>query len=1646
METHHGPTRLSILGQESIIIDHGLWGNFIAQDLIQNVPSSTYLLITDTNLFDRYVPQFVSIFEDVAKSLGSDARLATYSIPPGESSKSRKTKELIEDWMLSSERDPSFDTKSVVIALGGGVIGDLIGFVAATFKRGVRFVQVPTTLLSMVDSSIGGKVAVDTPAGKNLIGAIWQPVRIYMDLSFLRTLPSREMINGMAEVIKTAAIRNEQAFVTLEENNSKLMKAMCSKVSNDRFDTVQDALKQIVVDSAKVKTDVVTKDEREGGLRNILNFGHSIGHAFEGILTPQILHGECVSIGMVLEAQLARYLGFMKGSAVSRLTKCLASYGLPISCKDPLVQERSARKLCRVDDLLTVMSADKKNAGKQKKVTLLSGIGRTYEDKASAISDRDIGVVLCPAIEVHPRETKSTEKTCTPPGSKSISNRALVLTALGEGTVRVRNLLHSDDTKVMLEALSELQCASFAWEDEGEVLVVTGNGGKMQPSSKELYLGNAGTASRFLTTVATLVSPSEQNHSVLTGNSRMKQRPIGPLVESLRDNGAELEYLESRGSLPLRIKASGGLEGGEIELAATVSSQYVSSILICAPYAKKPVTLRLVGGKPISQLYIDMTAAMMETFGIKVTKSTTESYTYHVTQGCYKNPSEYVIESDASSATYPLALAAITGTKCTVPNIGSSSLQGDARFAVDVLRPMGCTVEQTKNSTTVTGPRKGSLRPVPEVDMEPMTDAFLTASVLAAVAQGSAGRHTTRISGIANQRVKECDRIRAMHDQLAKFGVTCREHEDGIEIDGIEIARLGRPADGVHCYDDHRVAMSFSVLAFAAPNPTVIRERECVGKTWPGWWDELRQNFDARLEGVDMEAEAPPLTQPRTEIERSLFLIGMRGAGKSTAGVWASETLDWPFVDLDQQLELEAGCTIPKLIKRDGWDGFRSRELSLLQRTMKERPTRHVFACGGGIVESETARVLLTDYHKSGGLVLFIHRNLEAILRYLEADETRPGYTEDIRTVWERREPYYHECSNHEYFSRNNSTKSIVAASRDFSHLLMTMTGRDQSFERILAKENSFFVSLTAPDISTINDSLPEVVVGSDALELRVDLFVDGVNQLPSPEFVAKQLSIVRGTVDLPIVFTIRTSTQGGRFPNNETSHALALYDLALKMGVEFLDLEMTSPDDILNYIAKNKGQTKIIASHHDPNGLLDWRDNSWVPHYNKALKHGDIIKLVGVATSRDDNAALYEFRKWATDAHAGTPLIALNMGDAGKLSRVQNTFLTPVTHPLLPAAAAPGQLSASAIRQTLATLGAIPPRVFYLFGSPVGHSRSPALHNALFRATGLPHAYALRDTPAADISALETLLARDDFGGASVTIPLKLDILQFLDDLSPDARAIGAVNTVVVDQDHPSAAGGGRFRVGHNTDWRGMVHVLEVAGATSRGRQRPGGAGGSTRSSGLVIGGGGTARAAIYALHRMGFAPIYVAGRSASKIAAMIADLAAAHDDVDADSDNAVGAVRGVGDGINGTSRHSAPAPDVRPLLSRTTARTAVAAHPPSVAIGTIPADEAIDQTVREVLGEVLRQVFSPRAEDDDPMHGAFGARDGRRRPPRVLLDMAYKPAVTPLMGLAAQAGWTAIGGLEALAAQGLYQFELWTGIRPAWKDVRAAVMGTES
>ncbi|TWT76283.1 3-dehydroquinate synthase [Planctomycetes bacterium CA13] len=283
-------------------------------------------------------PWAMTIASSIAKQKtpsGDDIRVNLIAVPSGETSKSIGQLDTLWQWMLES----SADRRSVVIAIGGGVIGDLAGFAAATFTRGIRFIQVPTTLLAMVDSSVGGKTGINLPTAKNMVGAFWQPSLVLIDTSVLSTLPDRSYISGLGEVVKYGVIDDAPFFEWLEANAGKLL---------DRDDN---AVRYAIAESCRSKANVVGEDEREtSGRRAILNYGHTFAHAIEATAGyGQVLHGEAVAIGMQMAAHLAIELELCDAELLKRQTALLKACGLPTTyaAADP-------------DAMLPVMKRDKK--------------------------------------------------------------------------------------------------------------------------------------------------------------------------------------------------------------------------------------------------------------------------------------------------------------------------------------------------------------------------------------------------------------------------------------------------------------------------------------------------------------------------------------------------------------------------------------------------------------------------------------------------------------------------------------------------------------------------------------------------------------------------------------------------------------------------------------------------------------------------------------------------------------------------------------------------------------------------------------------------------------------------------------------------------------------------------------------------------------------------------------------------------------------------------------------------------------------------------------------------------------------------------------------------------------------------------------
>jgi 3-phosphoshikimate 1-carboxyvinyltransferase len=406
------------------------------------------------------------------------------------------------------------------------------------------------------------------------------------------------------------------------------------------------------------------------------------------------------------------------------------------------------------------------------------------------------------------------DATVRVPGSKSLTNRALLISALANAKTRLINALFSDDSCYFVKALQTLGF-DVQLDEANHEMTVTGQGGKIPAHKAELFIGNAGTAARFLTAFLTL----GHGEYILDGDSRMRERPIGDLVDALNQLGVELETTSN--CPPVEIFAR-GLPGGKTRIAGNISSQFLSALLMVAPYAKSPVEIEVItelNSKP----YVDMTIAVMKDFGVEVER---RGYERFIIQPSFYSPiSSYSIESDASAASYFFAAPAICGGKVRVENISRHSRQGDIAF-LDILQQMGCTIMEGTDSIEVAGtlPLRGV-----DVDMRDIPDTAQTLAVIAPFASSP-----TRIRGIASARVKESDRVHATCTELARLGIEVEEHEDGMTIYPCKQIRPGT----IQTYNDHRMAMAFALIGLQVEGIT-IENPSCVSKTFPNYFEVL---------------------------------------------------------------------------------------------------------------------------------------------------------------------------------------------------------------------------------------------------------------------------------------------------------------------------------------------------------------------------------------------------------------------------------------------------------------------------------------------------------------------------------------------------------------------------------------------------------------------------------------------------------------------------------------------------------------------------------------------------------------------------------------------------------------------------------------
>ena len=748
------------------------------------------------------------------------------------------------------------------------------------------------------------------------------------------------------------------------------------------------------------------------------------------------------------------------------------------------------------------------------------------------------------------------------------------------------------------------------------------------------------------------------------------------------------------------------------------------------------------------------------------------------------------------------------------------------------------------------------------------------------------------------------------------------------------------------------------------------------------------------MEGVELSSiqGLASASRPAEESSQaSVVLVGMRGSGKNFIGELAAPALGWQFVDADAVFEKKHQVGVRQFVQQNGWPAFREEETAILQELLAQHGQGHVISLGGGIVETPAARELLKAYTKKGPVVHIV-REIDEVITYLGEETARPAYGEPVIDVFKRRAPWFTECCNYEFINYTGILNSTEALAEDDSKLTPSVLNvRDEVsrfFHHITGLQpniapnltngrRSYFLCLTYPDITPALPHIQEMTAGVDAVEVRVDLLRSPKDYdklgpyIPPTAYVTEQIAALRHKTTLPLIFTVRTTSQGGQFPDHAEKEAFELFVTAVRLGVEYIDVEISWSEKNIRSLIAGKGHSQIIASWHDWSGNMRWDTKAVDDKYSLARQYGDIVKIVGKANRLEDNFASHNFVLRQRASPDTKPIIAINMGVEGQMSRILNSTFSPVTHDLLPTKAAPGQLSFAQIQTALHLLGQLPAKKFYIFGTPIAHSMSPTLHNTAFQVLGLPHKYELFETATVG-DEIKAVIAAPNFGGASVTIPFKRDIMPLLDQLSPDAEAIGAVNTVI-----PVTTPDGAVRLlGENTDWRGITQSIRRSLPPSILKPE----------AALIIGAGGTSRAAIYALWKLGVETIYLFNRTASSAHALVSAF-----------------------------------PDANIKLVTTLGAWPNNGPAPTIIISTVPA------SATSLDASFSGAILLPKSLFSAPTGG-------------VVIDMAYKPAETPLLVLAKNTGnhWRRVKGVEVLLEQGYHQFQLRTG-RQAPKSIVA-------
>ncbi|KAI5817248.1 putative quinate pathway repressor protein QutR [Pyronema omphalodes] len=801
----------------------------------------------------------------------------------------------------------------------------------------------------------------------------------------------------------------------------------------------------------------------------------------------------------------------------------------------------------------------------------------------------------------------------------------------------------------------------------------------------------------------------------------------------------------------------------------------------------------------------------------------------------------------------------------------------------------------------------------------------------------------------------------------------------------------------------------------------------------------------------------PCPTTDRFAPNASIALVGLRGVGKSTIGVILSSCLRRRLIDVDVYFVNSTRMSIEQYVRMHGWPGFRAKEAELMDELLRENETDAVIVCSSGCVETGSTRVRLQQWMERHPVIHIIRHEAE-IREYLrassEGSSSPPKFSaeEMFQRLIVHREPKYTLCSNLVFYNMWDKQQQPTISTGRYSPASPTLKNVEQDLLRLLnfvfqhdlapvwdrhgphpnsaagstaIEDRPYTYALRIPPSRSFGPltkgliDLEDIGETVDAFNFRVDFLLESngnqisdVQKFPTLCFISEQYASLRRQSSVPIMYHVKTINQGGclaanpRNVNEEKAYFSLLYN-GLRLGAEYMIVELGFSDQSIRDLISRKGPTKIIGSYFEfrQDEEHNWSSPQWQQMYERGARLGcDIVMLSQKARNTDDNFAAISFShqidklRKSAEEKGQTPLprlICFNTGGKGKFSKFFNKVLSPVTHPSLLARLSQqgtphiGEIEEEEItpKEALTAIYAchlLPPLNFWILGSAIRHSLSPAMHNAAYKVYGMPHNYRICETPT--INDFLAVAQDPSFGGASITLPFKLEIIPLLHTLSDHAKAIGAVNTVIPLRNSSTLA-----LHGDNTDWIGMRtcvlrYLTPVNAITSD-------------TTALVIGAGGMARAAIYALQKIGVEHIFLCNRTASRAQ----EIAQYFNSKNSGVTNMVP--------TQGRPSSSMSAAFSVRYLARDSPDWPQGFRLPTIIVSCIPA--------HSIMGAPPANFTVPEKWLESPTGGVF-------------VELAYKPRITPLLKQVrtlSHKGWIGVDGLEVLPEQGFAQFELFLG-----------------